>query len=288
MEGEELVIDQTGPDFMLDQLESYLKHSSFADLSIQCREKLISSAHCAVLAAVSPFLKKLFSHHRSLPYPAGQPVSLLLPEASFADVSRLLQLVYLGRVSFKSEAERRAFMDLLKMLNISEKILVRTSTTAASVSSKESALPKERAAGVGEQSAEAAENEDGIDEDDEDEEMMCLEPQTEMTVEGDDDDDDGDGDGGGSDDSEGLNWTPPPSVTLQPAATNKQQRVKLGLPPSVSITRNPRPVTATITPAGNFFQASSVDREELDRRTREFLDAQNDPTPGELDYYSIP
>ena len=56
---DELVIEQTGPDFMLDELERYMRMSAFSDLSIQCREKLVSSAHCAVLAAVSPFLKKL-------------------------------------------------------------------------------------------------------------------------------------------------------------------------------------------------------------------------------------
>ena len=59
VDGEELVIEQTGPDFMLDELERYMKLSAFSDISIQCREKLVSSAHCAVLAAVSPFLKKL-------------------------------------------------------------------------------------------------------------------------------------------------------------------------------------------------------------------------------------
>ena len=65
MEGDELVIEQTGPDFMLDQLEKYMKDSAFADLNIQCKGlKGVTSAHCAVLAAVSPFLKKLILHHR--------------------------------------------------------------------------------------------------------------------------------------------------------------------------------------------------------------------------------
>ena len=110
-DGDELVIEQTGPDFMLDELERYMRASAFSDLSIQCRdqiqrkkfnfslplkitwqkkalkngascrhydfssykfsiewgprEKLISSAHCAVLAAVSPFLKKLARSIRS-------------------------------------------------------------------------------------------------------------------------------------------------------------------------------------------------------------------------------
>merc|ERR1711971_487025 len=109
---------------------------AFSDLSIQCREKLISSAHCAVLAAVSPFLKKLFSHHRSLPYPAGQPVTLvLLPDTSYGDVGRLLQLVYLGRVSFASDAERKTFADLLLMLNVSEDIIA--SSTNGAATSKE-------------------------------------------------------------------------------------------------------------------------------------------------------
>ena len=71
-----------------------------------------------------------FSHHRSLPYPAGQPVTLVLPEISYGDVGRLLQLVYLGRVSFNSDAERKTFADLLSMLNINEKILAMSSAAA--------------------------------------------------------------------------------------------------------------------------------------------------------------
>jgi hypothetical protein len=266
---DELVIDQTGPDFMLDQLENYMNLSVFSDLSVQCKEKLISSAHCAVLSAVSPFLKKLFAYHRGLAHTAGQPVTILLPEASFADVSRLLQLVYLGRVNFHSAVEKKSFAELLQMLCISEKILVRTECSQVA------------AAAVTEQEEDQVEEEsDNIvavadDEDEDDADMMCLEPQTEMTVEGEDDDEESEGSDGG----EEVNWNSgPPSVTLHPAST-PLQRAKLDLPPSVSITRNPRPVTATITPAGNFRQAK-VDREDLDRRTREFLDAQNDPAPG--------
>ena len=62
--GDELVIEQTGPDFMLDELERYMRAAAFSDLSIQCgsggqMSRRVSAAHCAVLAAVSPFLKKL-------------------------------------------------------------------------------------------------------------------------------------------------------------------------------------------------------------------------------------
>ena len=37
---DELVIEQTGPDFMLDELERYMRVSAFSDLSIQCRDEL--------------------------------------------------------------------------------------------------------------------------------------------------------------------------------------------------------------------------------------------------------
>ena len=61
--GDELVIEQTGPDFMLDELERYMRAAAYSDLSIQCggglKSRRVSAAHCAVLAAVSPFLKKL-------------------------------------------------------------------------------------------------------------------------------------------------------------------------------------------------------------------------------------
>ena len=39
-DGDELVIEQTGPDFMLDELERYMRASAFSDLSIQCRDQI--------------------------------------------------------------------------------------------------------------------------------------------------------------------------------------------------------------------------------------------------------
>ena len=117
------------------------------------------------------------------------------------------------------------------------------------------------------------------DEDDDDDDPMLLEPQTEMTVEG-EDGDDTDGDDDDDEDSTGDEIALPPSVTLQPAgAPPLLQRARLELPPSVSITRNPRRVTTTITPAtGKIIDRTN--REELDRLTREFLDVQGDYSGG--------
>ena len=39
-DGDELVIEQTGPDFLLDELERYMRASAFSDLSIQCRDQI--------------------------------------------------------------------------------------------------------------------------------------------------------------------------------------------------------------------------------------------------------
>ena len=61
-----------------------------------------------------------------------------------------------------------------------------------------------------------------------------------------------------------------------------QGATRLELPPSVSITRNPRKrVTTTITPASGAI-IDRTDREALDRLTREFLDVQGDYSSGEL------
>ena len=60
-----------------------------------------------------------------------------------------------------------------------------------------------------------------------------------------------------------------------------QGATRLELPPSVSITRNPRKrVTTTITPASGAI-IDRTDREALDRLTREFLDVQGDYSSGE-------
>ena len=61
-----------------------------------------------------------------------------------------------------------------------------------------------------------------------------------------------------------------------------QGATRLELPPSVSITRNPRRVTTTITPATGKI-IDRTDREALDRLTREFLDVQGDYSSGECD-----
>ena len=86
------------------QKNAFLQREVVTQNIFTCTNNVVKSAE----ANHEPFLSQpessfassqiKFSHHRSLPYPAGQPVTLVLPDTSYGDVGRLLQLVYLGRV----------------------------------------------------------------------------------------------------------------------------------------------------------------------------------------------
>ena len=126
MENDEIQIDETGPDFLLASLETYLSSSLYHDAVLICKDGRQLHAHKVVLASISPFLKQIlldevFAEHK---HEFGG-ISLHLPDVSFEELSLFLELAYIGRVNGNSKpgdggSNRRKVLSLLQTLEVSK------------------------------------------------------------------------------------------------------------------------------------------------------------------------
>ena len=124
MEGDEIQIDETGPDFLLATLETYLTSSAYCDAVLICSNGCHLRAHQVVLASISPFLKQLlledvFSENKH----EHSTVTLHLPEVTFEELTLFLHLAYTGRVNGNSKpgddgSNRRNMLNLLQTLEV--------------------------------------------------------------------------------------------------------------------------------------------------------------------------
>lgn len=295
MASHEFHVEETGPDFVMEELETYLSHQVYSDLNLISKESLAVSAHCAVLSSVSTYLKEIIAEGFS-PFAPG-PITVCMPFAAYDDIRRLLQLVYLGQVSIQNE-EKARFLGILKTLRIDQKLELssvgsddnstKIQLTVNNINSPKKVLvptvtitPQPQAVTpafampdpahdsddqYGELEEEAAAEEVQYDEDEDDEEdgsINYFEPQTQMTV--DDDDDDAMMDSSStevSQDANGVtNLQMPPMTTWQPLPVNPPT-----LPASITIERTIRPKTNTPSSI-----TTDSHRRQLDQHTREML-----------------
>ena len=113
---EEETYGQTGPDFVIEELVTYLSRSTFTDLLFLCGDGGVVKAHCAVLSASSAFIKQMVreTHHfQGL-------VTVCLPDYMSRDVLMLLELVYNGELAVYEDRER--LMTLMKELEVTTDI----------------------------------------------------------------------------------------------------------------------------------------------------------------------
>jgi len=111
----EIQVEETGPDFVIQNMEKILTKSSYCDLTLICRDSSVLLAHCSVVAAVSKFLQGLLKEEYW-----GNKV-LLLPDVSFQDATGFLELVYTGKVSMP-EDRRPTFTALLELFSVIDDI----------------------------------------------------------------------------------------------------------------------------------------------------------------------
>lgn len=111
----EIQVDETGPDFVIQNMERILTKSSYCDLTLICGDSAVLLAHCSVVAAVSKYLQKLLKEEYR------ENVVIMLPDVTFQDCTSFLELVYTGRVSMP-EARRPAFTALLEILSVIDDI----------------------------------------------------------------------------------------------------------------------------------------------------------------------
>ena len=125
MEQDEIQIDETGPDFFLASLETYLSSSAYHDVVLICEDGRQLHAHKAVLASISPFLKHIllddaFAEHKD---EFGTGVTLHMPHVSFEELSLFLELAYTGRTNGNSKpgdggSNRTSVLNLLQTLEV--------------------------------------------------------------------------------------------------------------------------------------------------------------------------
>jgi len=112
---QEIQVEETGPDFVIQNMEKFLSRSSYCDLTLVCADSTVLLAHCSVVAAVSKYLQRLLKDGFK------ENVLLLLPDVTFQDCRSFLQLVYTGKVSMP-ESRRSAFTSLLELLSVIDDI----------------------------------------------------------------------------------------------------------------------------------------------------------------------
>eukprot|EP00095_Tigriopus_kingsejongensis_P009248 snap_masked-scaffold495_size155559-processed-gene-0.17 protein:Tk09248 transcript:snap_masked-scaffold495_size155559-processed-gene-0.17-mRNA-1 annotation:"unnamed protein product" len=285
-------VDESGPDFVLEELETYLNQQVYSDLNIISKESLAVSAHCAVLCSVSTYLKEVIAEGFS-PFAQG-PITVCMPFASYDDIRRLLHLVYLGEVSIRS-TEKARFLALLETLRIDQSLDMSGlagDDTMTKIQMAHNGVPPHRPKVItptvtitpraqvikqaeddisddqyGELEEEAAAEEDISQYDDEeDESLHYLEPHTEMTI--DDDDTAMDSSSEVSQDVPSLQM--PPMHTWQPLPVAPLPMPQLPLPPSITIERTNRAKLNAVTTSVTSITSDSH-RNQLDQHTRDML-----------------
>ena len=82
-------MEETGPDFILESLEGFLVGAEHCDLSFVCAEKRVVQAHCAVVAAVSQYVRRILA---DVANSGGEDIPVLLPDVSLLDLQSFLEL----------------------------------------------------------------------------------------------------------------------------------------------------------------------------------------------------
>jgi len=113
----EIQVEETGPDFVIKNIEQCLTGSKYCDLSFICAESCVVFAHCSVVSAVSLYLRDLLKDV----YGSRDNVVIHLSDVETLDMQLFLELVYTGKVSM-SEERRNSFTSLLELLSVSDDI----------------------------------------------------------------------------------------------------------------------------------------------------------------------
>jgi hypothetical protein len=108
---------ETGPDFVIKNIEQCLTGSKYCDLSFICSESCVIFAHCSVVSAVSLYLRDILKEV----YGARENVVIHLSDVELMDMQHFLELVYTGKVSM-GEERRDSFTSLLELLSVSDDI----------------------------------------------------------------------------------------------------------------------------------------------------------------------
>ena len=90
-EQQEIHVEETGPDFILESLEGFLVGAQHCDLSFVCAEQRIVKAHCAVVSAVSVYVRRILADVAASGG-NGEDIPVLLPDVSLADMRSFLEL----------------------------------------------------------------------------------------------------------------------------------------------------------------------------------------------------
>jgi len=113
----EIQVEETGPDFVIKNIEQCLTGSKYCDLSFICAESCVIFAHCSVVSAVSLYLRDILKDV----YGARENVVIHLSDVELMDMQHFLELVYTGKVSM-GEERRDSFTSLLELLSVSDDI----------------------------------------------------------------------------------------------------------------------------------------------------------------------
>jgi len=113
----EIQIEATGPDFVVRSLEGFLTGAEYCDLQFICAGSQSFQAHCAVVSAVSDYVKDILRDARV----KQDVIHVQLPDVSLRDVQSFLQLVYTGTVSV-GQIHRGEFVQLLRLLEVNDSI----------------------------------------------------------------------------------------------------------------------------------------------------------------------
>ncbi len=88
-EQQEIHVEETGPDFILESLEGFLVGAQHCDMFFVCAEKRVVQAHCAVVSAVSAYVRRLL---RDVASCCCEEVPVFLPDVSLLDLQSFLEL----------------------------------------------------------------------------------------------------------------------------------------------------------------------------------------------------
>ena len=116
---QEINIEETGPDFLLDTLEHYLESAEFSDVILISKEGDQLPAHRAILSSVSGFLRQIFLQENL----TDDPLQLHLPEVSTRDLYALLQLAYCGTIELNVQ-RKQSLISVLQLLLVSNDIVI--------------------------------------------------------------------------------------------------------------------------------------------------------------------
>jgi hypothetical protein len=115
----EIQIEETGPDFVVRSLEGFLVGAEYCDLLFMCKNNQVLQAHCAVVSAVSGYIRELLRDAGTM----YDGIHLQLPDIELRDIQTFLELVYTGIASVAPES-RTQFIQLLNLLEVTDGIVV--------------------------------------------------------------------------------------------------------------------------------------------------------------------